>query len=298
MAETALDRLSEQPWLDPIAEPLTAAVRGAYDSAGDAGRELKNAAHGTWLGHPLHSALTDIPLGAWMTATVLDAAEAQTRDSGYGRAADVAIGFGLAGAAGAAITGLTDWSETDGEAKRLGLLHGLVNVTATTLFATSLFLRRRGSRDTGRGFSMAGLLTVFAGAYLGGRLVYDERIGVDHSEEPQSETFTPVLRSDDLTEGQARKVSLNGIDVCIVRQNGKVFALTERCSHLGGPLSEGTVKEGSVVCPWHGSEFRLTDGAVLNGPSTHTQPCLQVREENGEITLRCPPPRTTGGAPA
>jgi nitrite reductase/ring-hydroxylating ferredoxin subunit/uncharacterized membrane protein len=286
VADTALDLIAREDSLDPIAKPLSAAVHAAYDAAGDAGRRLKNAAHGTWLGHPVHSALTDVPLGAWMTAAVLDAAEDTTGDPGYGRAADLAIGLGLAGAAGAAVTGLTDWSETDGEAKRLGLTHGLVNITATTLYATALVLRRRGNRAAGRGFSLAGLLTVCAGAYLGGALVYGKRIGVTHADEPDAADFTPALRSDELPEGAKRKVTVGGADVLLVRQHGKVCALAEHCSHLGGPLSEGTLKDGSIVCPWHASEFALADGRVINGPATHPQPRFETREEQGQIQIR------------
>jgi nitrite reductase/ring-hydroxylating ferredoxin subunit/uncharacterized membrane protein len=286
MSDTALAAVAQQAWLEPLGESLSTAVRSAYDAAGDAGRQLKNAAHGTWLGHPLHSALTDVPLGAWMTSAVLDAAEDYTGDAGYGRAADVAIGLGLAGAAGAAVTGLTDWSETDGDAKRLGLAHGLVNVAATALFATSLALRRNGSRAAGRGFSIAGLMTVCAGAYIGGALVYDKRLGVTHADEPAETDFQPVLRSDELGEGQMRRVRAGGADVMLARRHGRVCALAEHCSHLGGPLSEGTLKDGSVVCPWHGSEFALDDGRVLNGPATHSQPRFETREEHGEIHLR------------
>lgn len=286
MSDTALDTIVQQTWLEPLAEPLSAAVHGAYDAAGEAGRRLKNAAHGTWLGHPLHSVLTDVPLGAWMTSLVLDAAEGYTGDRGYGRAADVAIGFGLAGAAGAAVTGLTDWSETDGDAKRLGLVHGLVNIAATTLYATSLVLRRNGGRAAGRGFSFAGFLTVCAGAYIGGALVYGKRIGVTHADEPDTDAFTPALGSDELAEGHTRKVNVGGGEVMVTRQHGHVCGLAEHCSHLGGPLSEGTLKDGSIVCPWHGSEFSLEDGRVINGPATHPQPQFDTREDNGQIQLR------------
>src|SRR4051812_49690001 len=126
----ALAQVIDSPALERIAEPLSKAVRGAYESAGPAGARLKDAAHGVWLGHPLHPVFTDLPIGSWTTALALDAAESATGDPGYGRAADLAIGVGLAGAVGAAITGLTDWSETDGSARRAGLLHGLLNVCA------------------------------------------------------------------------------------------------------------------------------------------------------------------------
>lgn len=77
-----------------------------------------------------------------------------------------------------------------------------------------------------------------------------------------------------------------GADVLLVRQHGRVCALAHACAHLGGPLSEGTLKDGSVVCPWHGSEFALEDGRVLNGPATQSQPCLRVRERDGRIEVK------------
>ena len=288
MAEAALDRLTEglQSWLDPVAEPLTAAVHQAYEAAGDGGRSLKNAAHGVWLGHPLHPVFTDIPLGSWTTAIALDAAESATGDPGYGRAADLAIGVGLAGAVGAAITGLTDWSETDGRAKRMGLLHGLLNLSATSLYALSLGLRRSRARRAGRVCSMAGFAMAGVAAYLGGDLVYGERIGVNHADEGGPDTFTPVAAGADVPAGQLRKVDANGVPVMLARQQDRLCGLAEHCSHLGGPLSEGTLRKDSVVCPWHGSEFRLGDGQVITGPATHPQPCFDVREREGHIEVK------------
>src|SRR3954466_9446414 len=117
-----VSRLMDQPALDAIAEPLSKAVRASYESAGAAGQQLKNAMHGVWLRHPLHPVFTDIPIGAWTTGLVLDAVASNTRDEAIARAADIARAVGLVGAAGAAITGLTDWSETQGRSRRTGLV--------------------------------------------------------------------------------------------------------------------------------------------------------------------------------
>src|SRR5437868_12552642 len=149
-------QLPDQPALDAIAEPLANGVHAAYAAAGDVGRHLKNAAHGVWLGHPLHPVFTDVPIGAWTTGLVLDAVAATNRDPGMQRAADVAIAVGLAGAAAAAVTGLTDWSETSGRSQRTGLLHGLLNIAATTLYTAAFVLRKRGARAPGQSCALAG----------------------------------------------------------------------------------------------------------------------------------------------
>jgi len=280
----ALMQVVDSPALDRIAEPLSKAVRGAYDAAGPAGQRLKDAAHGVWLGHPLHPVFTDLPLGAWTTALALDCTA--NGDEGRRRAATFAMGVGLAGALGAAVTGLTDWSETQGESRRTGLLHGLLNITATTLFATSWAMRQRDSHDTGRAAAWAGYAIAIGAAWFGGNLVYDQRIGVTNADAHLPEEFTPVLRSDALADNTMTRARVGKADVLLVRQNGRVCALAHDCAHLGGPLSEGTLKDGSVICPWHGSEFALEDGRVLTGPSTHNQPCLEVRERDGQIEVK------------
>ena len=286
MAQTNLEAVANQPWLDAVGKPLSEAVRALFRNAGPAGATAKNALHGVWLGHPLHPVLTDIPLGAWTTALALDAREVATGDSAYGRAADFAVGIGVLGALGAAITGLNDWSETDGRSRRLGLVHGLLNLTATTLVAGSYALRRNGSRSTGRAATVAGYSVALAAAYLGGNLVYRDRIGVTHASVAEPEEFTPVLESSSVPENSMRKATIEDASFLVVRQHQRVCALAHSCAHLGGPLSEGTLKDGSVVCPWHGSEFALSDGRVLNGPATQAQPCFAVREQAGHVELR------------
>jgi nitrite reductase/ring-hydroxylating ferredoxin subunit/uncharacterized membrane protein len=279
-----LMRLVENPALDQLAEPLSKVVQGTYEAAGAVGRHAKNALHGTWLGHPLHPVLTDVPLGAWTTAVALDVAS--DGDAGMRRAATFAMGIGLAGALGAAVTGLTDWSETDGRSRRAGLIHGLLNVTATALFAAAFAVRKNDDHQGGRKCAWAGYAVALGAAYLGGDLVYDQRIGVTHADAELPEEFTPTVASAALGENGMIRARAGNADALLARQRGRVCGLAHACSHLGGPLSEGTLKNGSVVCPWHGSEFALEDGRVLNGPATQTQPCLATRERNGRIEVK------------
>jgi nitrite reductase/ring-hydroxylating ferredoxin subunit/uncharacterized membrane protein len=283
-SSNALMRAAENPAIDQVAEPFSKAIRGAYEAAGPVGQQTKNALHGVWLGHPLHPVFTDVPIGAWTTALALDAAS--NGDPGMRRAATFAMGVGLTGALGAAVTGLTDWSETDGQSRRAGLIHGLLNLTATTLFATAFALRRNDSHDGGRKCAWAGYAIAVGAAYLGGDLVYDQRIGVTHADTEFPEQFTPILASAALADNSMVRARTGNADVLLVRQHGQVCALAHACTHLGGPLSEGTLKDGSVVCPWHGSEFALDDGRVLNGPATHNQPCLMARERDGQIEVK------------
>lgn len=286
-----IDAISKQKWLDPAANAIQPAVIKAYKAGGKTGLKVKNFMHGTWLGHPLHPVLTDVPLGSWTAAAVLDGLELAGVKK-YKKGADAAIGVGLVGAAGAAVSGLTDWTGTTKKRRRIGLVHGLLNVTATTLYATSFFLRRRkASRRTAIGLAMLGYGVSAVAAYIGGYLVYSQQMGVDHTataaKYPQD--FVPVLSENELPWNTMRCVKAGEIPVLLVRKNNEIFALAHTCSHLGGPLSEGDFQDNnSVRCPWHGSVFSLEDGSVLEGPATESQPKFEVRVHNGQIEVRMP----------
>jgi nitrite reductase/ring-hydroxylating ferredoxin subunit/uncharacterized membrane protein len=282
----ALVQIADQPALDTLAKPLANAIKTAYSSAGDSGRIVKDAMHGVWLGHPLHPVFTDIPVGAWTTGLVLDAAAAVRNEPALEQAADMAIAVGLVGAAGAAVTGLTDWSETSGRSRRTGFVHGLLNIAATTLYAAAYMLRKNGSRAAGQRCAIAGYGIALGSAWLGGDLVYDQRIGVNHADADEPEQFSPVAASTSLHENSMIRAKNDEADVLLARQHGRLCALNHRCSHMGGPLSEGTLKDGSVVCPWHASEFDLADGHVIAGPATQNQATLDVRELGGQIEVR------------
>ena len=281
------DWVDAQDWLDTTADALQPAVKDVFAALGPARRDVKNFLHGTWLGHPLHPVLTDIPLGAWTVTLLLDALADRRGRSDVARAADASLALGLAGAVGAAVTGLTDWSETDARPRRVGTAHAALNVGATLLFAASLLCRGRGKRGAGRSLAITGYLATIAAAYLGGELAYHEQIGMDHSSgRALPEKFTPLLAESDLPEGKLNRVLFKETPLLLVRRGERVYALAETCAHLGGPLSEGKLEGDTVVCPWHASRFALRSGEVVDGPSAFPQPCLKTRIRNGKIEVR------------
>src|SRR5438309_2074077 len=167
--EAPVALVERQQWLEPVESGLQRAVAGTFESAGAAGRPVRNFLHGVWLGHPLHPVLTDIPLGAWTAAIILDAA-------GERKGADLAVKVGVVGAVGSAVTGLTDWQATDGAARRVGVVHGLLNLAATALFAVSWMQRKSRRRGAGQTAAAIGYAIGAASAYLGGHLVYRKQI--------------------------------------------------------------------------------------------------------------------------
>jgi len=285
--DRAIQVIDRQRWLEPLADRLQSTLNDTFAAAGPAGQEVADALHGRWLGHPLHPVLTDIPIGCWTAAAVLDGLEEMSGNRGLGRGADAAIGLGILGAVGAAITGLTDWRHTDGRARRLGMAHGLLNTGALALYTTSMLLRRLQARRAGRGVAALGYVVANAAAYLGGHLVFGEQIGVDHTaaQEPPDQ-FVRVLPKSELAEQELRRVMADGMPVLLLRRGDAIYAIAETCSHLGGPLVEGKLEDLSVVCPWHGSRFAVDSGQVLNGPSTFPQPCFETRVKEGYIEVR------------
>ncbi|HZT58253.1 MAG TPA: Rieske 2Fe-2S domain-containing protein [Pyrinomonadaceae bacterium] len=286
-SEALLNVIDRQDFLEQASEAIQPAVTGAFEAAGPAGQEVKNFLHGTWLGHPLHPVLTDVPVGAWTAALALDAMETMSGRKELAAGADAAIAVGLVGALGSAVTGLTDWSATSGRARKVGMLHGLLNAGATVLYTTSLLMRRRKKRSAGVGLAMLGYAASSAAAYLGGHLVYGEQVGVDHTAaQEMPKEFVAVLDENELGEGELKKVEAKGVPVLLVRRGGEIHAVAHTCSHMGGPLSEGKLEGDVVQCPWHGSRFNVTDGSVVDGPATFPQPCFETRVRDGQIEVR------------
>ncbi len=285
--------LAESPdWVEKTAATVQPAILDAFKAAGKPGQAVKDFLHGTALGHPLHPILTDIPIGAYTVTAVMDVMELAGNKK-LKAGADASLAIGLAGAAGAAVTGAADWTGTSGQNRRIGLMHATLNIGATLLNIASFTLRKKKStRAVGLGLSFAAFGITAISAYLGGHLVYGEQMGVDHTagSDPYPLEFTDVYVDDLLKEGSMICTKAGEIDVLLVRQNGEIFALANTCSHLGGPLNEGKLYDnGCVECPWHHSVFSLADGQVLHGPATQHQPVFETRIKSGKIQVRLSP---------
>src|SRR5215469_9933185 len=277
------------------AKPVDERIQKRIDAALYAGgrpsaQNIRNFLNGTWLGEPLHVVLKDVPIGAWTVAMFFDAFDSIGGNGEFALAAEASIAIGILGAAGAAATGLTDWSDVDPPARKMGLLHGVLNIGATALFTTSLLLRRNKTRVGGRVAAALGYALMTYSAHLGGKMVYKHRVGVDRTDGlVYPENFTPVLSASELADDQPARAMHHGVPILLVRRGQRLFAMAETCSHFSGPLSEGKLVDESIECPYHASRFALEDGRVINGPAVHPQPCLEVRIRGGQVEVRKPP---------
>jgi nitrite reductase/ring-hydroxylating ferredoxin subunit/uncharacterized membrane protein len=291
MAESLIDRvLRGQSWMDPLGDFVQGLVGGLYGALGPLGAALKNIAHGTWvLRHPLHPALTDFPLGAWSVAVIADLG-ARYWHALPTQAGDIALAAGTVAALGALLTGYTDFHETWALERRSALLHGLLMTVVFLLMALSLALRwwaGPGAHTAAIWISLIGVLLAFDGMYLGGHVVYRFGTAVDRNAFVEApEDFVDVGALADFPEGALKAVDAGSARVLVVRRGERVFAISDVCSHAGGPLDEGQLEGDVVTCPWHGSKFCVLDGAVRGGPATFSQPRYATRIREGRLELK------------
>ncbi len=259
--------------LDGVSDRLAGAVNSAVGP-------VKSLLSGTWLEHPLHPLLTDLPIGCWSGAVILDLfGGAAAAD-----AVDPLVGLGALAAVPAVLSGLSDWADSYGPERRVGLVHAAAGVTGLGLFAASLVAGGRGARR----LRLLGLATVSAGGYLGGHLTFGRGLGVDHQaflERPSE--WTDALEADSLEEDTPTLAEAGGARVMLYRRGTQIYAISDVCPHAAGPLHEGTVDdELCVTCPWHASRFRLSDGHAVHGPASAPATVYQTRVEHGKVQVR------------
>ena len=276
--EQLVARVGGATGLDAVAKPLAKKVAALVPSG-----VVKDTLSGTWLGHPLHPMLTDVPIGCWTNAMLLDLLAGERGQE----AADLLVAAGVVAALPTAVSGLADWSDYLGEERRVGFVHALGNVAALTCYSLSWVARRNGKRQRGVVLGLLGATLATLSAYLGGHLAWRKGVNVDrHAWDHPSEDWLDVAADDEVADGKPLAVSAGDATVLLFRDGGVVRAIADVCSHAGGPLHEGTFEGGCVTCPWHGSVFRLDDGSVVHGPATGPQPGYDVRMAAGRVSVR------------
>ena len=280
------------PLTDRISDALQNAVKAIIGSNRRPPRRFRSLLNGTWLGHPLHPAITDVTIGAWLLAVIFDIIWliSPTSNAWAARGAEAAVLIGILAAVAAAVTGLTDWSDTYGSERTVGLYHAGLNTLALVLYIVSFVLRL--TIPTGESLAAAilgfiAIIAVLVAAYLGGDMVFDKATGVNHTVWPEgSHEFTPALPVAEMPENSLKRVEVAGVPVVLLKLGSKYAAIAATCTHAGGPLDEGELQGDVVQCPWHGSRFRMTDGKALTGPATFSQPRYEVQVRDGIIYLR------------
>jgi nitrite reductase/ring-hydroxylating ferredoxin subunit/uncharacterized membrane protein len=241
-------------------------------------RPIKDFLNGTWLGHPVHSALTDVPIGALTIALVLDII-------GQPVAADVALLVSVLSILAAAVAGLADYTDTDGTARMRATVHASLMTVSLVVFAISLIIRAGNPIDRTVPFVLlvVGYLVITAGAAVGGDLVYLIGTHVNrHAWRGAGTKWVPLDLGglDEIPEGGPTRARAGQNGLILVRNGETILALHDTCAHAGGPLAEGTIVDGTIQCPWHGSRYRLADGHVARGPAMYDQPAYESRRSD------------------
>ena len=273
------------PWLHALNDRVTAVTQPIYDRHRD--NLVVELMHGgRWAGHSLHAALSDLPIGFWAGSTVLDLLGQDRNGRRVGPAATLSAA-GIAAAAATVATGVTDWTVSDGDDRRVGLFHGLLNLAGTTLQAASLVARLGGSRRTAQTLGLASMGVTAAAGFVGGHLVQGKAVMVNRVATTTGPTrWVRAASEEDLPDGASAGVEVDGRKVMLYRDGEQVYAIDDLCSHAGTLLHRGEVVDCVVTCPLHESRFDLRDGHIVRGPAHHPQPVLPTRIRNGWVEVR------------
>jgi len=262
-----------------------------YGALGRPGKLLQDFLNGSWLGHSLHPVIVDVVIGGSTVAVLLQLL------SWFG-VADMRVallwvlGMTWLAALSAIVTGLTDFKDTaTGDERHVVGLHGFINIVAT-LVLVGAFVAMLAEADGLAGWLIVvGFAVIGVGGFIGGHVVfkYGYMVNVNaFAKGKRAKEFTAVLPAAELAEATPTRAMLGTTALVVVRRGDLVWALKETCSHAGGPLSQGTLDGYNIICPWHGSAFRVSDGAVRHGPATSRQVAYRARISGDQVEVQGP----------
>jgi len=264
--------VAQTGWAKPVGDWLHGLMAGLFGRT----PSVRDFLVGTWLGHPLHALLTDVPIGALTLTIVLDVI-------GQPVAADVALLIGVLSMLAAAVVGYADYSTTDGRARVRATIHSTLMLVSLGIYLISLAIRATGptSRGLPIALSIVAYLVLAGGAFVGGDVAYVMGNMVDrHAWRPSGTKWQP-LEVGEITEGSLVKARVGLQELVLIRTGDAILALHNQCAHAGGPLNEGSLVDGSIECPWHGSRFEVATGRRRRGPTVYDQPTYEVRPVDG-----------------
>jgi len=274
----AIERIlqAQAVWADPLGKLFVAIFAALYKPV----PIIKDLLNGVWLGHPLHPAITDVPIGAYVVALVLDL-------TGQRAAATAAIGVGIVFMLVALLAGYADYIDLEGKSQRFGTVHSSLMLVALVLYLAS-FVMRLGAVPSPAEVWLSGIgfLIVITSAYVGGELVYNLGTQVDRHAWRGGGTKWTALDVTDVPSDKPVKAKAGAQTLVVVRRGTGLDALHDVCAHQGCSLSDGKIVGETIECPCHGSRYRLRDGMVVRGPSVFDQPHFEVREAEGKIEVR------------
>jgi nitrite reductase/ring-hydroxylating ferredoxin subunit/uncharacterized membrane protein len=278
--------------LSGLSNGIASVVNGFYRVLGAPGKLLQDFLNGSWLGHSLHAVLVDVVIGAATAALLLDVLRVLFGVDGLEDATTWTVGLTWLAGIGAIFTGLTDFKDTTtGDERNVTGLHGTINIVAWLAFTVSLIQRLGGGHTAAFWTLLIGYLIVSFGGYIGGHVVFKYGYMVNFNAFQKGRRvreFTPLVPLAELPENTPTKLSLGPTALVVVRRGDVAHVLKETCSHVGGPLSEGRIDGDTIVCPWHGSAFRLADGAVRHGPASSRQVRYETRVNAGQVEVLGP----------
>ena len=264
---------AQDGWARPLGGSVQRIVKAIFGPI----RPIKDFLNGTWLGHSVHVALTDLPIGAFTLVIVFDVL-------GVADASRIALVVGILAMTASAVAGYADYADTDGTARDRATLHSTLMLVALVLYLISLVTRidTMTVPPVALALSVAGYLVMTAGAYVGGDVVLALGNMVSrHAWRPAGKKWAAIQLDAELAEGTPTKAMLGTQPLLLVRDGNTVHALHDTCAHAGAPLHEGRLVDGCIECPWHQSRYRLRDGRHVQGPTTFDQPLYEVRAAEG-----------------
>jgi len=198
----------------------------------------------------------------------------------------------------------------DHPARKYATAHMVLNLMMVGIYAVNVGIRTSSLADSKVGtgpfiLSIIGSSLLSVSGYLGGTLVYDEGVAVGRhrrqtplpeetlrfssaafqSDGNSRMVFVEIAPENRLSEGETLRVEIDSHVLTVARHEGQVYAVQEFCTHRYGPLSEGTVQNGHIICPWHGSGFDLRTGKVCEGPAKVDLRTFPVQIRNGTICI-------------